>query len=101
MKSKSDDIALVEGNNELNVQMTQIAGEIGDLNDDAIVDWADAAILAQYLVGYPIPEISPLPEAEFLRRADFNGDGIVDIADVLALARTLPPEEKGVTYLPL
>lgn len=76
-------------------------GAIGDVNDDGVVDWTDAHIIAAYLAMFPISEISPLSEEEFLRRADFNGDGIVDIADVLALALTLPPEEEGVTYLPL
>jgi len=67
--------------------------EIGDLNDDGAVDYDDLAILQNYIAGVPISEISPLSEAEFLRRADVNGDGVVNALDIPALEDliTAPP----------
>ena len=65
-------------------------GLIGDLNDDGIVDRTDLDILQNYLAGYPIPDISPLSETEFLRRADINGDGAVNILDLTALEALMP-----------
>ena len=68
-------------------------GAIGDLNDDGLLDQPDLVILQEYLLGGPISEISPLDEAEFLRRADVNGDGVVDDLDLTALVNIiLPPE---------
>lgn len=58
---------------------------LGDLNDNGVVDWADHDILVECILGYPISEISPLPEAEFLRRADINGDGAINVLDIAAL----------------
>lgn len=66
---------------------------IGDLNDDGTVDWDDVYILINYIVGYPISEISPLSEAEFLRRADVNGDGVVNALDITALETLIGEEE--------
>jgi hypothetical protein len=53
----------------------------GDLDDDGYVTQADSDILRDYLFGHPISEISPLSEAEFLRRADVNKDGVIDMGD--------------------
>jgi len=60
-------------------------GLIGDLNDDGVVDLADLDILELYIAGYPISQISPLSDAEFLRRADVNGDGRINGGDITAL----------------
>lgn len=64
-------------------------GLIGDLNDNGVVDWDDLSILQSYIAGIPISEISPLSEAEFLRRADVNGDGVINAMDISALERLL------------
>jgi len=55
---------------------------MGDLNDDGYVSLADADILGKYRYGYPISDISPLSEDEFLRRADMNGDGKISFVDI-------------------
>ena len=60
-------------------------GLIGDLDDDGVIDLGDLDILQKYIVGYPISLISPLSEEEFLRRADVNGDGVVNELDIAAL----------------
>jgi len=60
-------------------------GLIGDLNDDGVVDSEDLHILQVFTAGYPISEISPLEETEFLRRADVNGDGVINALDITAL----------------
>jgi len=57
---------------------------MGDLNDDGYVSFIDILILDSYRGGAPIHEISPLSETEFLRRADFNGDGIISLMDKVA-----------------
>lgn len=67
-------------------------GLIGDLNDDGVVDKADYDIMVKYLAGYSISEISPLTEAEFLRRADVNADGAVNILDLTALTGIIDEE---------
>jgi len=60
---------------------------MGDLNNDGWVSQTDIDILSHYMFGYPISEISPLSEAEFLRRADMNGDGFIDAGDITAIKR--------------
>lgn len=60
-------------------------GLIGDLNDDGKRSQEDIDILKQYILGFPISEISPLSDAEFLRRADVNGDGTINVIDTVAL----------------
>jgi len=60
-------------------------GLIGDLNDDGVVNSADLNIMRMYIGGYPIWQISPLSDAEFLRRADVNGDGAINALDITAL----------------
>ena len=60
------------------------------------MDLADLDILAKYIAGYPISEISPLSEAEFLYRADVNGDGVINVLDMTALSHLIgeqPPVE--------
>ena len=64
-------------------------GIIGDLNDDGLISVEDLQILEKCLVGYPISQISPLPEAEFLRRADINGDSLLNAQDLTLLERLL------------
>ena len=62
---------------------------IGDLNDNGVVSQEDFDILRQYLMGIPISEISPLSEEEFIRRADINEDGVINVFDLVALGRIL------------
>ena len=45
----------------------------------------DLDILSLYLQDYPIEEISPLIPSEFLRRADINRDGVINMADFVLL----------------
>ena len=66
-------------------QVHEQLGLIGDLNDDGKINEDDLEILKLYMWGYEVGTISPLPEAEFLRRADVNGDGIIDAGDMTAL----------------
>lgn len=63
---------------------------IGDLNDDGVLNAADLYILQQYIGGYPISQISPLTEDEFLLRADVNLDGVVNSLDVTTLEYLIP-----------
>ena len=62
---------------------------LGDLNDDGVVDELDLEILAYYIaVGHDYLVYTgktKLSEEEFLKRADVNKDGIVDSRDVSAL----------------
>jgi len=60
-------------------------GQLGDLDDDGAVTEADIDILKKYIFDYPISEISPLSEEEFLRRADVNQDGVIDVGDITAM----------------
>ncbi len=64
-------------------------GIIGDLDDDGVLTTNDLNILEKYVGGYPISQISPLTKAEFLRRADVNGDGKINALDITALERLL------------
>lgn len=66
---------------------------IGDLNDDGVIDLDDLDILQKYIGGYPISQISPLSEVEFLQRADVNGDGVVNALDIPALETLIGEEE--------
>ena len=66
-------------------QVHEQTGLIGDLDDDGVVTEEDRSILQLYIFGYAISDISPLPEGEFLRRADVNGDGVVDVGDMTAI----------------
>ena len=58
---------------------------IGDINDDGYVSSADMLLLKYYIFGFPISQLSPLSEAEFLRRGDVNSDGDVNVADIAAM----------------
>ena len=51
---------------------------LGDVNDDGIVDIADATTLIDYLLGATISPFS-------MSAADVNGDGDIDVADVTPL----------------
>lgn len=66
---------------------------IGDLNDNGVIDLDDLDILQKYIAGYPISQISPLSDVEFLRRADVNGDGVVNAIDIPALEALIGEEE--------
>ena len=64
------------------------AGNIADLNRDAIVDSADVCIMVDYWgMDEPLCDIGPMPW----------GDGIVDVQDLIVLAEHLfeefPPVE--------
>ena len=77
---------------DLEFHVYQVHGQtglIGDLNNDGILDQGDIDILGSYIHGYPISEISPLSEEEFLRRADVNGDGRINIQDIFALLKLI------------
>ena len=53
-------------------------GEAGDSNNDGVVNKADVAELANAVIG--------TPSSQFLRaNADVNGDGRVDIVDIVQL----------------
>lgn len=58
---------------------------MGDLNDDGYVSSADILLLKYYMFDFPISQLSPLSEEEFLRRADMNGDGYIDAGDITAM----------------
>lgn len=53
----------------------------GDVNDDGLVDVADAMYIARYVVG--ITGFDEINEDA----ADVNGDGVIDIADAMYLAK--------------
>ena len=59
--------------------------KLGDLDDDGKLTQNDITILEYYILEYPISDISPLSEEEFLRRADVNKNGVIDMSDVTAL----------------
>ena len=62
--------------------------KLGDLNDDGKLTRNDIDILGKYIGGEPISQISPLSEAEFLRRADVNKDGAINVLDITAIVNT-------------
>lgn len=72
--------------------------ELGDLDDDGYVTEADMTILKKYYLGFPIAEISPLSEDEFLRRADINEDGIIDTGDMTAMRTIIYDSQKDVSF---
>jgi len=74
-------------------EVHDITGLVGDLDDDDEITEADLEILKLYIMGHPISEISPLPEEEFLRRADVNGDGKIDVGDMIALRNLIAAQE--------
>jgi hypothetical protein len=57
---------------------------MGDLNDDGYVNSVDI-MLCGALLSLPASVVSPLSEAEVLRRADLTGDGQINILDILAI----------------
>jgi len=52
----------------------------GDVNDDGVVDIADAMYLAKHVLGIPGFEVINV------EAADVNGDGVIDLADAMYLA---------------
>jgi len=62
---------------------------LGDLDNDGVLTEADITILEKYILGFPIEDISPLPEEEFLYRADVNQDGVINMGDAVALERLI------------
>lgn len=73
---------------------------MGDLNNDGYVSSVDIKLCGLLMQGYAPSEVSPLSEAELLRRADMNGDGQVNILDILIMTNFIntgelpqPPEE--------
>ena len=57
---------------------------LGDLNNDGVVNSVDLNLCAM-MFSYPGSQVTPLSDAEALRRADLNGDGAVNILDWLAM----------------
>ncbi|MCX7046562.1 MAG: SUMF1/EgtB/PvdO family nonheme iron enzyme [Candidatus Sumerlaeota bacterium] len=51
----------------------------GDVTSDGIISLSDAVLVQQYLEGQAVLD------ADALARADMNNDGVVDIADVVAI----------------
>jgi hypothetical protein len=54
--------------------------ELGDVNQNQVVDIVDALLVAQYYVGL-------VPATFYTQFADANGNGTVDIVDALLIAR--------------
>jgi hypothetical protein len=59
---------------------------LGDLNNDGFVSSVDIKLAGLLMSGYTLAEVSPLDDAETLRRADINGDGQVNILDIILMA---------------
>lgn len=58
-------------------------GGVGDPNMDGWVSQADIALTQQFIMG------TITPTAEQFRRADVNGDGMVNMGDVIRMERYL------------
>jgi Ca2+-binding EF-hand superfamily protein len=56
---------------------------VGDINQDGKVDCADVAIVKANLGKEP-------GAVGFDRRADTNGDGVIDVRDLASVAQRLP-----------
>jgi hypothetical protein len=64
--------------------------ELGDVNNDGVVDEADLNYLLDYLYkGGPAPVPYIHPDSAKAQRGDINQDGIVDAGDVVALVNFL------------
>ena len=57
---------------------------LGDLNNDGVVNSVDLQLCAM-MFSYPGSQVTPLSDAEALRRADLNGDGAVNTLDWVAM----------------
>jgi len=64
---------------EYTVMLCKYSDRPGDINNDGILNIADALSLLRYSVG--------LEKGENLQMGDFNGDGRIDLADALAVLR--------------
>jgi hypothetical protein len=58
---------------------------LGDLNNDGFVNSVDIKLVGLLMEGYTVAEVSPLDDAETLRRADVNADGQINILDILVI----------------
>jgi len=58
---------------------TTVPGNLGDVNDDGVVDIVDALLVAQYYVGLN-------PSGFIPGNADTNCDGSIDVVDALLVA---------------
>lgn len=77
-------IVLEAGLNPLNVELVPISVRLrGDLDDDGKVTRHDGFLYSLWYEGAAISSISPLTDEEFLWRADFNGDGAVNVLDMV------------------
>ena len=76
-------------------------GLVGDLNNDGIVDQDDQLLLMNYILSEGTPDAdvliaqSGLTKEEFLRRADVNGDGVINVLDITAMIKLVVSHEEA------
>ena len=81
-------VARIEGTEITDSRVIKVGATPGDVNDNGTLDVFDINLLAAYIL-----EADNLPENFVAAAADYNGDGFVNVADIIRLSNDVLTEE--------